>query len=63
MDTTKADLSYETIELSADSGLTMTIYTADADRASKQALNLLASWRATPDSADPAGISTQANRR
>jgi transcriptional regulator with XRE-family HTH domain len=45
------DLSYETMELSADSGLTMTIYTADADSASQQALDLLASWAATPDPA------------
>jgi transcriptional regulator with XRE-family HTH domain len=49
------DLSYETMELSADSGLTMTIYTADADSASQQALDLLASWAATPDPAEITG--------
>jgi transcriptional regulator with XRE-family HTH domain len=49
------DLSYETMELSADSGLTMTIYTADADSACQQALDLLASWAATPDPAEITG--------
>jgi transcriptional regulator with XRE-family HTH domain len=43
------DLSYETIELSADEGLTVAIFTADAGSASQQALDLLASWTATPE--------------
>ena len=40
-------LSYETMELSVDSGLSMTIYTAEPDSASQQALDLLASWTST----------------
>jgi hypothetical protein len=43
------DLSYETMELSADDGLTVAIFTADAGSASQQALDLLASWTATPE--------------
>jgi MmyB-like transcription regulator ligand binding domain len=43
------DLSYETMELSADAGLNLTVYTAEAGSASQQALDLLASWTATPD--------------
>jgi transcriptional regulator with XRE-family HTH domain len=41
------DLSYETMELSADAGLNLTVYTAEAESASQQALDLLASWTAT----------------
>jgi transcriptional regulator with XRE-family HTH domain len=41
------DLSYETMEVSADAGLTMTVYSAEASSASQQALDLLASWTAT----------------
>jgi hypothetical protein len=46
------DLSYETMELSADDGLSVAIFTAEASSASQQALDLLASWTATPDAAD-----------
>jgi hypothetical protein len=35
------------MELSADSGLTLNVYTAEADSASQHALDLLASWTAT----------------
>jgi transcriptional regulator with XRE-family HTH domain len=42
------DLSYETMELSAD-GLSVAIFTAEPGSASQQALDLLASWTATPD--------------
>jgi hypothetical protein len=35
------------MELSADSGLTLTVYTAEAGSASQQALDLLASWTVT----------------
>jgi transcriptional regulator with XRE-family HTH domain len=42
------DLSYETMELSADDGLTLAIFTADAGSTSQQALDLLASWTAMP---------------
>lgn len=43
------DLSYETLELSADDGLSMAIFTAEPGSAAQQALDLLASWAATPD--------------
>jgi transcriptional regulator with XRE-family HTH domain len=42
------DLSYETMELSADDGLTVAIFTAEPGSASQQALDLLASWTAMP---------------
>jgi len=46
--------TYESMELTADPGLTMFVYTADAGSRSAQALSLLASWAATPseESAD-----------
>jgi transcriptional regulator with XRE-family HTH domain len=43
------DLSYEAMELVADPGLTMFVYTAEPGSRSEQALSLLASWSATPD--------------
>jgi transcriptional regulator with XRE-family HTH domain len=43
------ELSYETMELSADDGLSVAIFTAEPGSASQQALDLLASWTATPD--------------
>ena len=51
------ELSYESLELSADSGLALHVYTAETGSASQQALDLLASWTATPDAADIAGDS------
>jgi transcriptional regulator with XRE-family HTH domain len=42
-------LTFETMQLSADAGLTMFVYTAEAGSKSEEALNLLASWTATPD--------------
>ena len=54
------DLSYETMELSADAGLNLTVYTAEAGSASQQALDLLASWTATSDEADTASVSDDA---
>jgi transcriptional regulator with XRE-family HTH domain len=45
-------LSYETMELSADDGLSVAIFTAEPGSASQQALDLLASWTATPGAAD-----------
>jgi len=41
------NLSYETMELSAD-GLSVAIFTAEPGSTSQQALDLLASWTATP---------------
>ena len=43
------ELSYETLTLDADDGLRMALYTAEAGSASQQALDLLASWTATPE--------------
>jgi len=49
------EMTYEAMELSADSGLTMFAYTAEPASKSEEALNLLASWAAT---SDPAGAAT-----
>jgi hypothetical protein len=43
--------SYETMELSADSGLNITAYTAEPGSASQDALDIFASWSATLDQA------------
>src|SRR3954463_6728088 len=54
------DLAYESMDLSADNGLALNVYTAKPDSAPQQALDLLASWTATlaveenPDAADAA---------
>jgi hypothetical protein len=41
------------MELAADSGLTIFSYTADPGSRSAEGLNLLASWSATLDAAEP----------
>jgi transcriptional regulator with XRE-family HTH domain len=46
------ELSYETLELTADAGLMLFAYTAEPGSRSEQALDLLASWAATPAAAD-----------
>jgi transcriptional regulator with XRE-family HTH domain len=56
------ELSYETMELPADAGLNLTVYTADAGSASQQALDLLASWTATTDEASAAGVTDDGAR-
>ena len=43
------DLRYESLELSADDGLTVAVFTAEPGSASQQALDLLGSWAATPE--------------
>jgi hypothetical protein len=43
------NLTFESMELVADPGLTMTVYTAEPGSKSEETLNLLASWTATPD--------------
>jgi transcriptional regulator with XRE-family HTH domain len=43
------DLTFEAMELVADPGLTMFVYTAEPGSKSEEALNLLASWAATAD--------------
>jgi len=47
------ELSYEVMDLSADSGLTVAVYTAEPGSSAQQALDLLASWTATPDLVTP----------
>jgi transcriptional regulator with XRE-family HTH domain len=42
-------LAYESMELSADHGLRLNAYSAEPGSPSQDALNLLASWAATPD--------------
>jgi hypothetical protein len=43
------------MELSADAGLTMFVYTAEPGSASAEALALLASWTAATDRSELAG--------
>ncbi|MGZ4540407.1 MAG: helix-turn-helix transcriptional regulator [Blastococcus sp.] len=45
------DLSYEAMELPADPGLTVNVYTVEPGSSSADALRLLASWAATPEQA------------
>jgi transcriptional regulator with XRE-family HTH domain len=47
-------LTFEAMELPADTGLTLTAYSAEPGSASRDALNLLASWSATLDQAETA---------
>jgi hypothetical protein len=54
------ELTYEAMELSADTGLTMFAYTAESGSKSEQALNLLASWSATSDQGEPAPATDRA---
>src|SRR3954462_3365794 len=42
------DLAYESMDLSADDGLSIAIFAAEPGSATEQALDLLASWTATP---------------
>jgi transcriptional regulator with XRE-family HTH domain len=48
------ELTFETMQLSADEGLMMFVYTAEVGSKSEEALNLLASWTATLDQAEAA---------
>jgi transcriptional regulator with XRE-family HTH domain len=43
------ELSYEVMQITADTDLRLAIFTAEPGSRSQQALNLLASWAATPD--------------
>ena len=43
------ELSYEALELPADNGLTINVYTAEAGSRSQEALRLLGSWAATSE--------------
>jgi hypothetical protein len=42
------ELEYEVMDISADDGLTISVYSADPGSRSAEALDLLASWAATP---------------
>jgi transcriptional regulator with XRE-family HTH domain len=46
------ELSYETMELSADDGLSVAVFTAEPGSPSQQALDLLASWTAAPGASE-----------
>jgi hypothetical protein len=54
-------LTYEMMDLSADSGLALLAYTAESGSKSAEALDLLASWTATIDVADAATASETAS--
>jgi hypothetical protein len=43
------ELAYEVMDLSADDGLTVSVYSADPGSRSQEGLDLLASWTATPE--------------
>lgn len=47
------ELDYEVMDVAADDGLTIAAFSAEPGSRSAQALDLLASWAATPE---PAGI-------
>jgi transcriptional regulator with XRE-family HTH domain len=49
------ELSYEVMELSADNGLTVSVFSAEPGSRAQQALDLLASWTATPGDQSAAG--------
>jgi transcriptional regulator with XRE-family HTH domain len=49
-------LTYEMLELSADSGLAVLAYTAETGSKSAEALDLLASWTATIEQSEPAPV-------
>jgi len=53
-------LTYEMLDLSADSGLAILAYTAEPGSKSAEALDLLASWTATLDEAEEAETSERA---
>jgi transcriptional regulator with XRE-family HTH domain len=53
-------LSFETMTLTGDSGLTMFAYTAEQGSKSEEALNLLASWTSTLDPAELANVTDRA---
>jgi transcriptional regulator with XRE-family HTH domain len=56
-------LAYEVMELSADTGLTLTAYSPEPDSPSQDGLALLASWAATMDQGDPYETADPADRR
>jgi transcriptional regulator with XRE-family HTH domain len=57
------DLVYESMDVSADDGLSIAIFAAEPGSASQQALDLLASWTATPASADALPVTGKPGER
>jgi transcriptional regulator with XRE-family HTH domain len=57
------DLDYEMLALSADPGQKLLVYTAQADSPTRERLDLLASWAATPAAAAPDGPSDEPSPR
>ncbi|WP_421734491.1 helix-turn-helix transcriptional regulator [Cellulomonas sp.] len=51
----RLELMYDMLQLPADTGLTMLVYTAEKDSPTADALQVLASWAATTSSADAPG--------
>ena len=49
-------LTFEAMDLPGDPGLALVVYSAEADSASADGLTLLASWAATQDLSDAAGL-------
>jgi hypothetical protein len=49
-------LSYEALELTADIGLTLVVYTAEPDSPSQEALDRLASWSTASTEVSPGQI-------
>ena len=56
-------LAYEVMELSADTGLTLTAYSPEPDSPSQDGLALLASWAATVDQSDQHETAHPGDRR
>jgi transcriptional regulator with XRE-family HTH domain len=52
-------LTFETMQLAADAGLMLFVYTAEPGSKSEEALNLLASWAATLDQVEPARVTDE----
>jgi hypothetical protein len=52
-------LTYETVQLTADPGLLLFAYSAEPGTRSEQALDLLASWAATPAEAEAPGVADE----
>ncbi len=56
------DLTYEAMELPADPGLTLLVYTAEPGSTTQDSLNLLATWAATLDQPDQPDRPNQPDR-
>ncbi len=48
-------LAYEGLEMAAEPGLTLTVYTSEPASPSEEGLRLLASWAATQEAGTPLG--------